>query len=590
MERKQTLSALCRAAGIDGFRGEESGADVEVVGITADSRQVSTGTLFVALVGQRWDGHEFVGAALLAGACAVIVQAGVPLKASLEKARIIEVSDTRSALSRLASAFYGPLPSAFGQRVMGVTGTNGKTTTSFILEAILQRGGYRPGVIGTVNYRVGETVFPAPLTTPDVLLLWRLLGHMGEAGADALLMEVSSHALDQHRVHGLPFHVVGWTNLTQDHLDYHHTMQAYGEAKAKLWREVVSPDGVAVLNADDPSCAELAEGARCKVWRYSLDPHAQADVIVREAHLHMRGVSARIETPAGQIQIESPLMGRFNLSNLALSVGMAVAQGIPLSHIEEGIAAMRAVPGRLEAVDPSLPFQVLVDYAHTPDALAQVLSSLRPLCPQRLIVVFGCGGDRDRTKRPQMGQIAASLGDVCIVTSDNPRTEDPQQIVADIVQGFAPLQIPKKSAAALAKIRRDRGVESLSPQAEPPAFLSVQTEPPASHADEDLIGPPSSAALPPVPRAQGYLVELDRRKAIHLAVEMADADDILLIAGKGHEDYQIVGSTRYPFDDRKIAQQALAIRWSPQQNNASLSLSETEGGQTNAQQTDGEKS
>ncbi len=579
MDRKQTLSALCQAAGIDGSWGE----DVDVVGITADSRQVSNGTLFVALVGQRWDGHEFVSAALLAGASAVVVQRGVPLAAKLERARLIEVLDTRVALSRLAAAFYGPMPSAFGSRVMGITGTNGKTTTTFILEAILGRSGHKPGVIGTVNYRVGETVFPAPLTTPDVLLLWRLLGHMGEAGADALLMEVSSHALDQHRVHGLPFRTVGWTNLTQDHLDYHQTMRAYGEAKAKLWREVVDPQGIAVLNADDPSCDEMAQGARCQVWRYSLDPSSRAEVIAREAHLHMRGISARLETPAGQIQIESPLMGRFNLSNLALSVGMAVAQGLSISDIEEGIAAMRAVPGRLEAVDPTLPFQVLVDYAHTPDALQQVLSSLRPLCPQRLIVVFGCGGDRDRTKRPQMGQIAASLSDICIVTSDNPRTEDPQQIVEDIVQGFAPLQIPKKSAVALAKVRRERNENAASFVASALAQKPDSSDVLASITEEEWASPTSSAALPPVPRAQGYLVELDRRKAIDLAVGMADADDILLIAGKGHEDYQIVGTTRYPFDDRKIAQQALAVRWPSKQNSTAFSSSAAAGEPQSAQ-------
>lgn len=586
MERKKTLSALCQAAGIDGSWGEE----VDVVGITADSRQVSNGTLFVALVGQRWDGHEFVSAALLAGASAVVVRRGVPLAAKLERARLIEVSDTRVALSRLAAAFYGPTPSAFGRRVMGITGTNGKTTTTFILESILRKSGHNPGVIGTVNYRVGETVFPAPLTTPDVLLLWRLLGHMGEAGADALLMEVSSHALDQHRVHGLPFRTVGWTNLTQDHLDYHQTMRAYGEAKAKLWREVVESEGIALLNADDPSCDEMAQGARCRVWRYSLDPSSRAEVIAREAHLHIRGISARLETPAGQIQIESPLMGRFNLSNLALSVGMAVAQGLSTSDIEEGIAAMRAVPGRLEAVDPTLPFQVLVDYAHTPDALQQVLSSLRPLCPQRLIVVFGCGGDRDRTKRPQMGQIAASLSDICIVTSDNPRTEDPQQIVADIVQGFAPLQIPKKSAAALAQVRRVRSENAASFVASTLVQKTDLSEAIASITEEEWASPPSSAALPPVPRAQGYLVELDRRKAIDRAVEMADADDILLIAGKGHEDYQIVGTTRYPFDDRKIAQQALAVRWPSKQNSTAFSPSAAAGEPQSAQpQKDGEK-
>ncbi|MCB9639578.1 MAG: UDP-N-acetylmuramoyl-L-alanyl-D-glutamate--2,6-diaminopimelate ligase [Myxococcales bacterium] len=540
MERHRALAALCSEAGI-----EAAGLPAcDVVGLTADSRQVTPGMLFVALVGQRWDGHDFVGSALLSGACAVVVQAGVPRKPIPDGACVIEVPDTRQTLARLASAFYGPLPASFGDRLMGITGTNGKTTTSFILEAILNKAGHLPGVIGTVNYRAGETVFPAPLTTPDVLLLWRLLERMSEAGADSLLMEVSSHALDQYRVHGIPFHVVGWTNLTQDHLDYHVTMEAYGAAKAKLWQEVVVPEGTAVLNADDLSCDLMAKGARCKVWRYSLDPSKKAEISVHEAHLHMRGISGRIETPAGQLRLESSLMGRFNLSNLALAVGMSVAQGIPLQTIEEGIASMRAVPGRLEAVDADLPFQVLVDYAHTPDALAQVLSSLRPLCPQRLITVFGCGGDRDRAKRPQMGQIAASLSDICLVTSDNPRTEDPQKIVDDIVEGFAPLHIPKKSAVALGQIQRITSSPSAT------SSSTIEEGATASHAD-----------LPPVPRAQGYLVELDRRKAIQLAVEMAAPDDILLIAGKGHEDYQVVGTTRYPFDDRKIAKQALEARF-----------------------------
>ena len=470
--------------------------DPEITGIISDSRQVVEGSLFVALVGQQWDGHDFVGSAILGGAAAVVVQEGASYVPLPEGARVFVVTDTRAALAHLAAAFHSPLPSSYGRRFYGITGTNGKTTTSYIVEAILRAAGHQPALIGTVSYRVGEQRFPAPLTTPDALLLWRLVERMSEAGADALVMEVSSHALAQYRADGIPFQTVGWSNLTQDHLDYHGDMASYGAAKARLWRDVVSTDGRAILNADDPSFGEMAAGARCAIWSYSVEAGREASIRLREAKLHLHGVSAILDTPAGEVKIESPLMGRFNLSNLALAVGMTLAQEIPIAVIEEGIAGMSAVPGRLEAVESGLPYQILVDYAHTPDALEQVLRSLRPICPGRLMTVFGCGGDRDRAKRPLMGKIAAELSDLYIVTSDNPRTEDPQAIVEDILKGMG-------------------GV------------------------------------------SEAPLVCLDRRHAIEKAVMMAQDGDILLIAGKGHEDYQIVGTTRYPFDDREVARYAL---------------------------------
>lgn len=506
--RPLRLSALLMAA--LGRLLPEGIGDPWIEEISADSRDSQEGRIFVALRGSHQDGHRFIEAALLTGCSAVIAQEGSAIPASAEKnPRIIRVPDTYPALAALAATLYGPLPSAIQGTVLGITGTNGKTTSTFLLEAILKAAGKNPGILGTINYRVGKETIPSPFTTPTPVLLWRLLRTIGLYGADSLVMEVSSHALAQYRVDGLAFDVVGFTNLTQDHLDFHRTFEAYREAKGRLFSDLVKAEGRAVLNADDPAFGYYRSISKAPVWSFSIrDP--DADIAVKEAEMSVRGIRADLQTPAGILRLRSRLMGHYNLSNLLLAAGMALGLGLPIDVIEGALAELSAVPGRLESVESDLPFEVLVDYAHTPDALLQVLSCLRPLCKGRMITVFGCGGDRDPGKRPKMGQIATSLSEIAIVTSDNPRTEDPKAIVDQILAG----------------------VEEV-------ALLS----------DHDLFSGKS-----------GLWVEIDRRLAIRKAIEIAQANDVIVIAGKGHEDYQIIGQIKYPFDDRTIAASALLER------------------------------
>ncbi|MEM1008581.1 MAG: UDP-N-acetylmuramoyl-L-alanyl-D-glutamate--2,6-diaminopimelate ligase, partial [Myxococcota bacterium] len=469
------------------------------------------GTLFFALKGQHNNGHRFSTMAALAGAATVLAEHPTPPEAFPAHVPYLHIPNLRKAMAHIAAAFHGPFPGVLKDRCFGITGTNGKTTTAYILESILAHAGHRPGILGTVNYRVGETLFPAPLTTPDALLLWELLQRFTQHNADALVMEVSSHALHQHRVDAVPFSVVGWTNLTQDHLDYHPSMQDYADAKARLWRELLKEDGIAILNADDPYFATLNTQHRGQCWTFSTQTHQQTDFFVYNAQYHLQGCTARIHTPQGAFDLESPLHGAFNLSNALLATAMAMAAHISIEDIQQGIGNMPPVPGRLEPISHEQDFSVFVDYAHTPDAITKVLENLKPLCQGRLIIVFGCGGDRDPQKRPQMAQSAAQFADICILTSDNPRTEDPHNILNHIQKG-----------------------------------LSSSTH--AFYDHKQTQNPPSTPF---------YCRDVDRKKAMQLAFTCAQPNDVVLIAGKGHEDVQIIGTLRYPFDDRNIAKQLL---------------------------------
>ncbi len=506
MSAPQPFSEILRAVGGTWIGGPD---DPKISQVTSDSRQATEGTLFVAIQGEARDGHSYLEAARRTGASAVLVLEGRSDEASVSKLAVGEVDDTRKALALIAAMLWGPLPEPLQNHVVGITGTNGKTTTCYIMESILQAAGGVPGILGTVNYRIGDTVLPAPLTTPSPELLWQTLERMQEKDATHVVMEVSSHALAQYRVDGLPFAVAGFTNLSQDHLDYHNTWDDYLAAKARLFLELLAQDGRAVLPAGEEATQTIRSQCSKPTWTYSVEPNVPGDLAVISCDIGLHGIHATLDTPAGTFSFESPLLGDFNLKNLVLACGLALALEVPVEAIQEGIRTLHNIPGRMDRIASPDGFQAVVDYAHTPDALVNIVQSLRPLCEKRLITVFGCGGDRDKTKRKPMGEAAASGSDLCIVTSDNPRTEDPQAIVDQVVEGVKLHQEPLR-----------------------------------------LFSPPSEDD-------RGYAVELDRRKAIQKAIEWARPGDIVLIAGKGHEDYQVVGTKKYPFDDRRIAQQAI---------------------------------
>ena len=483
---------------LDALPDKEVKGDVPaaVLGLVYDSRKVENGRLFVAIRGLKTDGRRFVGEAVARGAAGVVAEPPDPLP-SERRLRVL-VPDTREALARLADAYYDS-PSR-DLLMVGITGTNGKTTTSYLVDALLRAMGHTTGVIGTIQYRIGQTGRPAGQTTPEAPELQALLAEMREAGVTACAMEVSSHALELRRVEQVRFRVGVFTNLTQDHLDFHGTMTRYQAAKARLFA-MLPPEGWAVLNADDPAHQAMAEATRARILTCGLDP--QAEVRASRWDSTLAGVTIKAETPAGGMELASPLIGAHNVSNLLAASAVGIALGIPPSQIANVLAQVHAVPGRFERVDAGQPFLVVVDYAHTPDALERVLQTARKLTPGRLGVVFGCGGDRDRGKRPRMGEIAARLAHFAWITSDNPRSEDPESIIQEIVSG----------------------VRSAS-------------------------GSPESFAIFP-----------DRAEAIRRALGWAREGDTVLIAGKGHETYQIIGGTVLPFDDRKIARTILRERW-----------------------------
>ena len=493
----QLLHPVLQQVGLEVPVGVPNG---ELSGISCDSRRIGRGTLFVGLPGTQVDGGCFWPQALQAGAvAAVISEAAAALQPPGPGDAVLVAPEplTRWA-GELAAAFWSQPSRRLA--LIGVTGTNGKTTTTYLIEHLAVSSGRPSALFGTlVNRWPGHSV-TAQHTTAFADLLQAQLAQAVEAGAQIGAMEVSSHALDQQRVAGCHFSGAVFTNLTQDHLDYHPSMQAYFEAKARLFAEPLLAGG-AVVNGDDPWGAQLVSRLGKACWRSSLEDPS-AELFIRDLQLGAGGVRGVLQTPAGEGAFHSPLVGRFNLMNLLQAVGALVQQGgVPLPQLLEGLANFRGVPGRMERVvvgdgcgDPA----VLVDYAHTPDGLANALAACRPFTAGRLICVFGCGGDRDRSKRPQMGAIAAQLADRVVVTSDNPRTEDPLSILNDVVTGIS--------------------------------------------AGTDLV------------------VEVDRARAIALGIAAAEPCDLVLIAGKGHEDYQILGTTKIHFDDREEAERALRLK------------------------------
>jgi UDP-N-acetylmuramoyl-L-alanyl-D-glutamate--2,6-diaminopimelate ligase len=481
-----------------------------IAGVRDDSRAVTAGDLFVAVPGTKADGRRFLADALAQGAAAVVHEAPLPPEAAgAPGVAFVEVPSARKALGLMAARHFG---AAGAMTLLGVTGTNGKTTTTYLLESMLAADGRRPGVFGTVTYRYAGKAVPAPLTTPGALQLQTLLAEMKAAGTTDVAMEVTSIALDQDRVAGCRFRVAGLTNVTQDHLDYHGTMERYFQAKTVLFRELLTPDGVGVVFADRDDGRRMQPHIAGRAVTLSLDPAVGADVQVVGSQLAERGTRLSLRTAWGPLEIDSPLVGGFNVDNLCLAAGMGLGLGLSPEVVARGLAAQKTVPGRLERVDNDAGVLCVVDYAHTPDALERALQTLRPLTRGRLLVVFGCGGDRDPTKRPVMGEAAVRLGDVVLVTSDNPRTEDPGKIVQMVIEG----------------VRRAGGVQV------PAQALAAA--------------------------ARGYTAEVDRRTAIRQAVAASRPGDTLVIAGKGHEDYQILGTRKIHFDDREEAAAAFAAR------------------------------
>jgi UDP-N-acetylmuramoyl-L-alanyl-D-glutamate--2,6-diaminopimelate ligase len=485
--------------------------DQEVNGLAFDSRRVQQGRVFFAVPGEKVDGHDFIGSAIRQGAAACVYSRPGPWP---PPATLVRVKNVRRALGLWAAHFYGR-PSA-RLRLVGVTGTNGKTTMTYLIESIFHAAGLEPGVIGTISYRYRGKEMPSPHSTPESLDTEELLADMCRAGVGAAAMEVSSHALVQERVRGLDFDVGVFTNLSRDHLDYHRDMDDYFYAKCRLFTDYLpasaKPDKAAVIFGDDPRGPELMAKARAaglQVWSYGES--GNWDIHPLAIDKDVAGLRGTIKARDRVIAFSSPLIGAANLQNIMGAAGVGFALGLDSEAISLGIRRLGSVPGRLEKVANDLGLTVLVDYAHTPDALEKVLGALRPLTGGRMITVFGCGGDRDRGKRPLMGEIAARLSDVVIVTSDNPRTEDPQAILREIEAGLLGTSLEKRP-------------------------------------EDELKNKP------------GYWIEVDRHRAIAIALAAAAPGDAVLIAGKGHEDYQILGTKKIHFDDREAAREALALR------------------------------
>ncbi|MBW2476147.1 MAG: UDP-N-acetylmuramoyl-L-alanyl-D-glutamate--2,6-diaminopimelate ligase [Deltaproteobacteria bacterium] len=478
--------------------------DVDVSGLCCDSRLVKPGDAFFAIRGSSLDGHEYAGQAVQCGASALILEEDVISAQAISK---VLVPNSRLALAKAAQAFYGD-PTQ-DMEVVGVTGTNGKTTVTYLLESILECSNLAPAVIGTINYRYKTIQVPAPHTTPESHELMEQLVSFKKNGARSLVMEVSSHALSQYRADGVCFDVAVFTNLTPEHLDYHLEMEHYYRSKCRLFHELLpNTFGYAVVNIDDSYGYKLAQ-----TLPQALTCGQNHEALIRFQTLSstLEGIQGMVTTPAGMVSVESQLIGDYNIENILCAIGAAVGLGLGTEQISEGIRTAPAVPGRLEMIENNRSAVILVDYAHTPDALRRVIGALKKLGPQRILTVFGCGGDRDRSKRPVMGEVAVTGSDISIATSDNPRTECPQQILKDIRRG---LNKVFQSALSLDEVRKN-------------------------------------------PNCRGFLEVVDRREAIRLAVSLIRPGDLLLVAGKGHEDYQILGRDRIHFDDREELRKAL---------------------------------
>jgi len=477
----QPLVSLKEHLGLDDF---------EVKGVSCHSKLTKNNYIFVAIKGIHEDGKDYIEEAIQRGAKAVILESsGIYELANSYHVPFIRVKDARKALAELAARFYG-YPSS-RVKVIGVTGTNGKTTVTYLLEALLKEFGSHPSVIGTINYRFKDKIFSSKNTTPGPVEIQSMLSEMLAEGVDYCIMEVSSHALHQERTRGIRFHSAIFTNLTQDHLDYHKTLKDYFESKARLFKGM-GPQTFAVINNDDRFGVKLKKKTAAKIITYGLNH--KSDITAKDIKLDCQRTTFELVTRQQEMKLSTSLIGRHNIYNILACAAWAIAEGISLSVIKRTLENFRFVPGRLERVQIDTDFSIFIDYAHTQDALNNILMSLRPLCRKRIILVFGCGGDRDRTKRPKMGKVATQLSDYVIITSDNPRFENPQDIIRDIRRGI------KKS---------------------------------------------------------NFCIIPERLEAIKKALKMAKRQDIVLVAGKGHEDYQIIKDKAMPFNDKEVIKECL---------------------------------
>lgn len=457
-----------------------------ITSIEMDSREVKTGSLFVCIRGYTVDGHQFAQIAEKNGAVAILAEEHVDVSIP-----VIVVKDTKRALATLADVFYGQPTHQL--HLIGVTGTNGKTTTTHIIDKIFRAYHKKTGLIGTINTKIGDEIFETKNTTPESLTLQKYFKHMVDNGVDTAIMEVSSHALDLGRVHGCDYNIAVFTNLTQDHLDYHKTMEEYAHAKSLLFSQLgnrydVKHPKFAVLNHDDEAFELFKRSTAAMVITYGIDN--DSDIMAKNINMTSSYTTFQLVTPIGTVDVKMNLIGKFSIYNVLAATAACIVSNIPLDVIHSVIENLEGVPGRFEVINAGQDFTVIVDYAHTPDSLENVLVTIRQITKGKVIVVVGCGGDRDKTKRPIMASIAASYGDIAIFTSDNPRSEDPVQILKDM----------------------EKGVEG-----------------------------------------KNYEVIVDRKDAIARAISIASKDDCILIAGKGHETYQLIGDKVYDFDDRKIA-------------------------------------
>ncbi len=500
---KELLSALP-------WKVEGEIEDVQIGGLAFDSRQVKGGDLFVAFKGLEFDGHDYIPQAIESGAVALVIEdrqyqrlplgEPYPLPCTL-------VPDSREALAHLAAALHG-FP-ARKLRVIGVTGTDGKTTTANLIWSVLQANGHTAGLISSVNAIVGDTLYDTGLhtTTPDALEVQRYLARMVQGGAEYAVLEATSHGLAQHRVTACDFDLAVVTNITHEHLDYHGTFEEYRQAKARLFRSLTTsarkPDTpkVAVLNIDDPSFSYLRDIHADEQLTYGLGEKAQ--IAARDIVLSSSGVFFVALTPQGPFPVETHLVGRFNVYNCLATIAVALSQEVPIPHIQEGIGAVRQVLGRMEKIELGQPFQVVIDFAHTPNSLRNALEAARGMTERQITVVFGCAGLRDREKRPVMGEIAGRLAERIVITAEDPRTEDLRQIMAQIAEGCE-------------RAGRQEGV------------------------DYWCIG--------------------EREEAIHFAIDMADEGDLVLVTGKGHEKSMCLGTTEYPWSDHEAVREALSRR------------------------------
>lgn len=461
--------------------------DVEITALTFDSRKVKPGTAFCCISGLNADGHDFARTAVEQGAGALIVQRPMDLNVPQ-----VLVEDTRATLPLLAANFYGR--PAEKMHMFGVTGTNGKTTTTYMLKTVLDAAGEKTGLLGTVALMAGDEVMGSSMTTPEPVQLQSTLALFLEKQCSCTVMEVSSHALSQHRVDGIPYEVAVFTNLTQDHLDYHGTMEAYAAEKKKLF----SMTKLGVFNADDPHTPYMKDGVPCDVLTFGIDN--KADIMAKDVHLGAEGIRYTLSTPIGEGKIELSIPGRFTVYNSLACAAACYGFGLSLEQIVDGLHKVHTVPGRIEVIPtPGTPYTVILDYAHTPDGLDNILAAVRGFAKGRVITVFGCGGDRDPSKRPLMGLAAGKGSDLCVVTTDNPRTEEPMAIIEQILPGL-----------------NQSGCE--------------------------------------------YYVVENRKQAIAKAMSLAKENDVVLLAGKGHEPYQEINGVRHPFDEKQIVQDILQQR------------------------------